>query len=132
MGNGWMKVSRIIGNFGNERGRRTENKFFEAMRAPFAEEMFEWVSAVHRASAKEDRKGIDAVICTDVGKLFIQIKSSETGATEFRNGQHCRHRMIGVIIIRDHHTPEDIRKRAKSILMELRQNIISVRGNAEW
>ena len=125
----WMRIDQHTGtSWGNKKGRRTEDRFFEAMEVSFVKEMLEWVSDVCRASQKEDAKGIDAVIFTDVGKLFIQIKSSEAGAIKFQNGRHCRHRMIGVIIIREHHSTGDIREKAKTILTELRQSVLSVRG----
>lgn len=117
---------RATGNFGNERGRRNEDRFFEAMGVSSVEEVPRWVFGIRRASAKEDSRGIDAIIITDVGKLFIQIKSSEAGATKFKNSLHCRHRIIDVIVIREHYTPEDIREKAVDILTRLRQRILGI------
>lgn len=127
----WMRIDKHTGtSWGNKKGRRTEDRFFEAMEVSFVKEMLAWVSDVCRASKKEDAKGIDAVIISDVGKLFIQIKSSEAGAIKFRNGRNCRHRMIRIIIIREHHSPGEIREKAKNILIELRQSILSLRSDA--
>lgn len=128
----WMRIDKHTGtNWGNKKGRRTEDRFFEAMEVSFVKKMLVWVFDVCRASQKEDAKGIDAVIATDVGKLFIQIKSSEAGAIKFRNGRNCRHRMIRVIIIREDHSLLEIREKAKNILIELRQSILNLRGNID-
>lgn len=128
----WMRIDTHKGtSWGNKKGRRTEDRFFEAMEVSFVKEMLAWVSDVCRASHKEDAKGIDAVIITDVGKLFIQIKSSEAGAIRFRNGRNCRHRPISVIVIREHHSMAEIREEAKTLLVELRLRILSIRGNID-
>lgn len=118
-----------------ERGRNTENRFFKAMETVSLGEMPEWFHGIRRPTLKEDRwEGKDAIIETkDAGKLFLQIKSSKAGETHFRNGRHYRrNKFIGIIVIREHDTLEDIRINTRSILSKLRQDVLNKRNKTEW
>lgn len=111
------------------RGQRTEDRFFEAMEVANRRQNHEWILGVRRATHEEDtHRGIDAVVKTDIGDLLIQIKSSEKGAEEFRKGPHFRrNKFIGVLVIRENYTSDDIRGKAHVILMELRGKILAER-----
>lgn len=119
------KVIRALNDISLERGRRNEERFFEAMNDPLAKDLPPWILRARRPTSTQDKfEGIDAIIETsDVGKLFVQIKSSMTGANNFKNGRHFkRNSSIVVVVIRDDDTPKTIRAQARKLLSELRFN----------
>lgn len=62
-----------------------------------------WIEHVRQARTGEDHSGIDVVVGTPLGPLFLQVKSSATGALKWRE-RHARDvRPIAVIIV----TPAD-------------------------
>lgn len=77
----FRKIRSLIGKIGNQRGLRNEQRFFKAI-ANFPEKPRWWLD-VREKTPEEDQKGIDAVVTTDVGKLFLQIKSSLRGKKKF-------------------------------------------------
>lgn len=75
-------VHRVLGKLANEIGIRAEEKAVEALLTspiPF------WIIRARRAKPEEDHKGIDIVVFTDVGKLYIQVKSSKREVRRFRS-----------------------------------------------
>ncbi|MEK7642866.1 MAG: hypothetical protein AAB372_00210 [Patescibacteria group bacterium] len=102
-----MGVAQAFGSMGRERGGQRENRFLAVFRE-HPRDAPEWFRGVERASRELDRKGIDAIIYTDVGKIFIQIKSSQGGKRRFEE-LHPRTHII-VIIIRGYDLDESIRK----------------------
>lgn len=135
-GGGMMNsVIRAFKDISLERGRNTEDRFFEAIRTSASAEMPKWFLRVRRPTSKEDRyEGKDAIIeTTDAGKLFLQIKSSEAGAAHFRKGRHFRsNKPIGIIVIHEGDTSEDILVKTRNILSQLRQDILKNRNGTEW
>lgn len=128
-------VTRAFKDISLCRGRNTEDRFFEAIRTSASAEMPKWFLRARRPTRKEDLyEGKDAIIeTTDAGKLFLQIKSSETGAAHFKQGRHFqRNKFIGIIVIQARDTPEDILVKARSVLSKLRQDILKNRNITEW
>ncbi|HAT68307.1 MAG: hypothetical protein A2481_01890 [Candidatus Yonathbacteria bacterium RIFOXYC2_FULL_47_9] len=128
-------VTRALKDISLCRGRNTEDRFFEAMRTSASADMPRWFLRAKRPSFKEDRwEGKDAIIeTTDVGKLFLQIKSSEAGAAHFVKGRHYRrNKFIGIIVIRERDSFEDILIKARSVLSQLRQDVLKNRKSIEW
>jgi len=68
------------------KGRRHELKAVAAFKGNFYD-VPEWFISIENASLRLDRAGIDVVVKSDVGKLFIQIKSCESKAQEFKDDQ---------------------------------------------
>jgi hypothetical protein len=93
------------------RGRANEDKVFTALEEPgvFTPD---WFQGVERPSDKQDLRGIDLIVKTrDVGKIFIQIKSSIIGMNRFLV-EHPRTRLrIGIIIVSRNDTAEEIRQK---------------------
>ncbi|OHA83402.1 MAG: hypothetical protein A2937_03710 [Candidatus Yonathbacteria bacterium RIFCSPLOWO2_01_FULL_47_33b] len=128
-------VSKALKDITLARGRKAEDKFFEAMRTSASADMPRWFRSVRRPTFKEDRyEGKDAVIeTTDVGKLFLQIKSSKAGETHFKKSRHSRrNKFISVIVILERDTLEDVRIKARVALSQLRQEILNKRNITEW
>lgn len=127
-------VLRAIKGITLERGKKAEENFFKAMMTSASAEMPKWFVRVRRPTLKEDRhEGKDAIIVTsDVGELFIQIKSSETGANHFRQGRHfLKNKFIAIVVIREQDTLEDIRANARHAFSQLRQDILKSRNITE-
>ncbi|MDO8408073.1 MAG: hypothetical protein Q7S95_02455 [bacterium] len=95
---------------GLERGRRNEQRVYSAFEYPAVRYGFPpWFRYLRACTREEDADGIDAVIETDgVGKILVQIKSSELFARKFRARRGRRH--IIVVVIRDEMSPEDVRE----------------------
>ena len=106
-----------------EKGRRNEERFFEAMNDVSAKNLPPWILRAHRPTSKQDKyEGIDAIIETsDVGRLFVQIKSSTAGEEKFKKGRHFqRNRSFVVVVVSNYDTPESIRVKTRKLLSELR------------
>lgn len=57
-----------------------------------------WILGVRQATHAEDANGIDVVVSTDVGKLFLQVKSSKAGLQRWR----AKNRRLGLTKKREH------------------------------
>jgi len=87
-----------------ERGFGHEDMVFEAFSGLGEMALPEWFRCIGRGTEHQDsHKGIDFVVQTDVGKIFVQIKSSKYIADKFRLRQISRRysRYIVVVIIDD-------------------------------
>jgi hypothetical protein len=113
-----MSVHRTLGKIGNDRGKENEE-------AALQDGMPHWLFTVRIATAQEDAGGIDIVADSDVGPLYLQVKSSRRGVLEHR--QKSRRKLIGVIRC---HAGDSIEKRrvvALSILGQLRSDLQTLR-----
>ena len=116
-----MSVQRTLGKIGNERGKENE----ETTLAALQEGMPHWLYSARLATAKEDAAGIDIIADSDVGPLYLQVKSSRRGVMEHR--QKGRRKLIGVIRC---HAGDSFKKRrlvALSILGQLRSDLQALR-----
>ena len=89
------------------RGSWTEERFMRAIEnsngnAP------DWLKGISRATKEEDRKGIDFIIHTVSGNVFVQIKSSEGGASIFKKRKSRNFRII-ILVIKIDYDEEKIR-----------------------
>lgn len=112
-----------------EKGRRNEERFFEAMNDPLADNLPRWIQGVLRPTSSQDRfEGIDAIVKTaDVGKLFVQIKSSKAGEEKFLKGKY--NKSIIVVVIGKSDTPAEIRAKARKPLSELRFQYLKLKSS---
>ena len=85
-------IKRLVGKLAAERGRAGERHVLAAcaLRARPA-----WMRSVRAATRREDHHGIDVVIESDVGKLFVQVKSSLVGKAKFER----RRRSVRVVVV---------------------------------
>lgn len=93
-----MEINKIFGKVGQERGRESEALLDEALnRAIDAEAVPEWLVGYSPGTKKDDKNGIDGWVETsDVGKIWLQVKSSRKAAEQSRE----KHPKIPVVIIR--------------------------------
>lgn len=79
------------------RGNRAEHLVVAALRRASRPG---WLISVRRASKKDDHRGIDVVVETsDCGRLFLQVKSSRTGAEHWQEIHGKNGLPIGLVIV---------------------------------
>lgn len=85
-----------------------------------------WCTRAERASVEEDKRGIDIVVHTDVGKLYLQIKGSTYAVDKYLE----THRKGNVVpfIVRSGATPESLRNDLLRALLKERERIIARRS----
>ena len=110
LGAAFRKIKRIEGRRGAERGRRNEQRVYIAFESPAVRYGFPpWFRYLRACTTDEDRSGSDAIIETDdIGKILVQIKSSEYAARKFHR-RRGRTQII-VIVVKDGMSDEDIRQ----------------------
>jgi len=89
----------IFGKIGHERGTLAEDKVKSALLKVLSEKdtgIPDWLLGHESVTKKEDAKKIDRWIITDVGKIKLQVKSSQEAAKKFRE----EHPDIPVIVVR--------------------------------
>ena len=119
------RVRQIIGDLGRERGRNNENRVWQLVnncRSLWPE----WFQGARLASKIEDRKRIDLVAMSDVGKLFFQIKSSEAGRKKFESQ---RHRLpIELIVVKNTDTDPVLYQKVLAAAGRLRDRFLAKRN----
>ena len=73
-------VHVLLRTIANQRGRTSEQRVLEACQLPGRPA---WMKSARAATRAEDHDGIDVVVESDVGKLFVQVKSSRRGKADF-------------------------------------------------
>lgn len=107
-----------------ERGFQNESAVLRALSDPsFVRPV--WLRSVRRATSEEDLRKIDVVVTTDVGPLYLQVKSSQVFAIRFE--ERRRSTLIGVIVASYDEDPRVINDRAMQKLRELRNTVLSRR-----
>lgn len=74
-----------------------------------------WLLSARHASRAEDRAGIDIVLETDVGRLYLQVKSSTRGMLGFLEKKRWRPRIAVVVVRRDDRDDVVLRRVAASV-----------------
>jgi hypothetical protein len=113
----WRELAR-------ERGRRSEERALEACRSDARPS---WIKTARLAARREDHAGIDVVLETDVGRLFLQVKSSEWGREKFEKRR--RKADIAVIVVRSEDDDAKLLAKVSEALGELRAKYRKGRGD---
>ena len=139
--NGRKRVLGLIETVAKERtnrlGRNTEARFLEAVSATESKvKMPDWITGFELTKpwSSEDRDKIDVIVTTDIGKLFLQIKSSERGASgHFKKftRRDARKKIIGVLVIRTGDTIEEIRGNTRRTLENIYHKLVEARAWVE-
>lgn len=122
-----QNIAQQIKAAAEERGALTEKRFFTVIRSYLdggnrSWILPQWFYGVEKAAPRHDRKGVDAFVLTDVGKIPVQIKSSMAGAKQFSNKQ-C-HEGIVVIVINKNITDEKILTKTRTFVSRFHQKVI--------
>jgi hypothetical protein len=87
-------IKRLVGKLAAERGRARERHVLAACALGVRPA---WMRSARAATRREDHRGIDVVIESDVGKLFVQVKSSIAGKAKFE-GRRRSARIVVVVV----------------------------------
>jgi hypothetical protein len=128
-----MRVSKLLGHVSNERGQVSERRLVDAVQnlatlgAQGLNTGRAWITSVRLATKAEDACGIDVVVETDVGPLYLQSKSSPKEAQRFR--QKKRSRLIVAVVV-----PADdalLLGRTRAALDVLHAEVLKIRNGAK-
>lgn len=120
-----MSVLRMLGHVNRERGRNNEQRVLDALTAR-QERLAPWLGDVRLATPDEDARGIDIVVTTqDLGPLYLQVKSSRTGAERF----HAKKRpaLIATVVAHSDVDEDTLFRRAEQVLLTLRSQLRKMR-----
>lgn len=128
------KLERTTRERAQLKGTFTEERFLEAMstvesRVPLPS-WIKHVTLTEHGGRQDTYFKRDVVIETDVGKLFLQIKSSQFWADKHNKKikeRDARKKMVGVLVVRKDDTFDQIRKRAVVVLRELYNRVLDLR-----
>jgi len=81
-----------------------------------------WIKSYRRAGHPEDVEGKDLVILTDVGPVFIQIKSSVNACREYLKKE--RKFPVGVVLIKSTDPLASVRSNLIAVADRLRRQLI--------
>ncbi len=115
-------VARGLGELARARGATNEEAALRA--AMSAPTRIRWVTSARAATPDEDRRGIDIVVTTTLGALWLQVKSSPLAARAWA-AEHA-HRMIEVVVAS--HDPTVMNARVDGALWKLHGRIESRRA----
>lgn len=115
-----MSVRSTLGKIGQERGRENEERTFRVLTSYSVPA---WFLKIDRATFEEDQDGIDFVVHSDVGKLFLQIKSSETGRMNARNPKNK-----AIVVINAKMSDEEVQAKLLAALGSVRDKFLKMRG----
>lgn len=124
------KALSIIGKVGLERGHRLEQRIVEAFQnIQGKSEKPDWFQGIRLSNPNQDRKGIDVIVESDVGDLYLQIKSCSNGKIKFfKQRGHFRHKKpIAVVVAQYHESDEELRQRVVLAATELRETFLQKR-----
>lgn len=133
MGN--VSLKGLFRKIGKERGKSNEDRFFEVFKGYRVPTEFPpWFSGIQKSTREQDYfRRIDAVAFTsDVGKIYLQIKSSKSGVKKFEEHQekHPQSEWVFPIIIRSTDTDAEIAKNTRRVLSRARQEILKRRNRS--
>ncbi len=121
-----MTVATVLGKLAADRGHRREHEAVCLLSGAWPKRPA-LLGEARLATRREDAAGIDVVVASDVGALYLQIKSSRLGVRKFE--QHGRRRsLIGVVIACDE---PHFRSRLAAKLAELRGAVLERRARSE-
>ncbi len=94
-------LAQILGKDAKKRGRTNETRVIEALALPTRPP---WMRSVRRGTKAEDHAGIDVVVESDVGKLFVQVKSSRGGKAAFL--ERRRRARVAIVVVHVTDSPD--------------------------
>ena len=109
------RVLKILENTQRSRGFQNEERFKKAIENGNGNNPT-WYKGISWTTKKDDRKGIDFIVHTVFGDIFIQIKSSEAGAKKFL--KKTRNFRILLLVIKSDYKEEEIRKISFTAIQE--------------
>ncbi len=121
-----QRENETTGQRANEKGRLAERRCLASVLNLTSRST--WIYEARLATLKEDARGIDVVVETDLGKLYLQVKSSHYGAHKYRRKRP--HAKTIVIIIPSDMTDAKLQNAVVDRLNCLRKQIKKLRQTA--
>ena len=118
-------LRRVFNDLHRETGRKHEEDALRALQPGGGAPLPPWLHSAVRGTIAEDQRGIDIVVHTDVGKLYLQIKSSWSGVRKFL-ARYRKGNIIPYIVRTD--DLGILRARIVARLAEERDRIIALRS----
>jgi hypothetical protein len=115
-------IAQILGKDAKKRGGTSEARVIEALALPARPA---WMRAARKATRSEDHAGIDVVIESDVGKLYVQVKSSRGGKAAFL--ERRRSARIAIVVVHVTDSPETLLRKVVGELGQIRAEYLKVR-----
>ena len=116
-----------LGKAGREKGKHAEQRVLQAVHE--LTKSVTWMNSTRRSTSQEDTQSIDVVLETNIGMLFVQVKSSRTGARHFRRKRRRAH--IVIVVIEPEMSDTKIRAKVHGALGFLRRNILENRRKTQ-
>jgi len=111
------------GILGRRRGRMNESRVLHAC---LVAERPDWMRSIRRATHDEDHAGIDLVVESDIGKLFVQVKSSRTGKLEYLARR--RPAKVAIVVAMDRDSQDALFRKVFGELAKLRAALVKERA----
>ena len=111
------RILKILENTQRSRGFQNEERFKKAIENGNGNNPT-WYKGISWTTKKEDRKGIDFIVHTVFGDIFVQIKSSEAGAKKFLKKPKNKNFRIIFLVIKNDYDEENIRSISFSAMQE--------------
>jgi hypothetical protein len=115
-------LAQMLGKDAKKRGRTNEARVIEALALPTRPA---WMRAARKATKSEDHAGIDVVVESDVGKLYVQVKSSPGGKAAFL--ERRRSARIAIVVVHVTDSPETLLRKVVGELGKIRAEYLKVR-----
>ena len=120
-----MSVSREFGRIGHDRGEAAEQVMAHIFKDAIEQNACpDWIKEYSTASPEKDKKGIDAWVTTDIGRIPLQIKSSKTGVQSAKD----KHPRIPVVRVALGEKKEKTLSRCINVIGRRRREILVRRG----
>lgn len=89
----------------------------------------EWIQGACTTSEAKDKRGLDVAVITDVGPLYLQVKSSAREASAFRSKYKFRVNQgappVAVVVLSNGKSEETIRRQTFYLLSVMREGKIN-------
>ncbi len=129
--NGNQSVESLVNGHQTLWGRANEERLHALLTACIetGEHCPPWMYKVEFANRSQDQQGIDLIVTSDVGALFLQVKSSQIFQRKFE-AQHEHYRLQGrrypilrVVVVSDKLTDSIVLRDALHALHQLRSEV---------
>ena len=119
-------LAEVLGRARNTIGRNREDAVLSALAMNHDGAIPDWIKGFERGTTVEDRRGIDIIVHTDIGKLYLQIKGTRKAVIEFLDA-HPKGNIVPFIVERNQ-TPLVLRGKLIACLKKERERILALRS----
>lgn len=118
-------IRKAIGDVISTKRRAREEQVLTALTRHDEISFPSWFQSAESASGKDEARGIDVTVHSDVGKLFLQVKGSPKAVQEFLK-KHPKGNIVPFLVHDDEHI-DGLRKRLVEALSAERRRVLDLR-----